>query len=304
MAVLGFDFGTTNSLMSLVQGDRVLSFYDERGLPVPSIVCYEGGKTIVGRDARERLSQAGLGVHDNIVRSPKGLLGREGVIVGGVERSPVDIVREVVSFVCRQVQTSRTVKGLTADRAVVTIPVNMDGYRRSLLRDACRMAGLSVIQFVHEPLAALYGYMRASMNFEEALRKYDRKLLMVFDWGGGTLDLTLCRATGGKLMQIGNDGTDEVGGDVFDEELRNEIERLVRVERSLGADVDVLPEARSRLMAECERAKIDLSTKEAVSIYVGSFFRDVDDPSLDFRLTRPLLESIVSKLVLTHQSPI
>ena len=96
MAVVGFDFGTTNSLISIVQGGRVISFNDEQGLPMPSVVCYEGSKTIVGREARERLSKAGLGVQGNVVRSPKTLLGRESVFVGGVERSPVDIVRDVV----------------------------------------------------------------------------------------------------------------------------------------------------------------------------------------------------------------
>ena len=98
MAVVGFDFGTTNSLISVVQGNRVLSFLDDQGLPVPSVVCYEGSQTIVGRDARERLGHAGLGVQGNVVRSPKTLLGRENLLVGGVERSPVDIVREVVDL--------------------------------------------------------------------------------------------------------------------------------------------------------------------------------------------------------------
>src|SRR3954467_6805934 len=87
MAVVGFDFGTTNSLISVVQGNRVLSFLDDQGLPVPSVVCYEGSQTIVGREARERLGHAGLGIQGSVVRSPKTLLGRESVFVAGVERS-------------------------------------------------------------------------------------------------------------------------------------------------------------------------------------------------------------------------
>jgi molecular chaperone DnaK len=297
MAVVGFDFGTTNSLISVVQGNRVLSFLDDQGLPVPSVVCYEGSQTIVGREARERLGQAGLGVQGNVVRSPKTLLGRESVFVGGVERSPVDIVREVVEFVRRQALDAKTVRNLEADRAVVTIPVMMEGHRRALLRDAFRMAGMSVVQFVHEPLAALYGYLRSSDDFEATLRRYDRQLVLVFDWGGGTLDLTLCRLVDGLLIQVGNDGTDEVGGDWFDDELKNEVERRVRASRSLSDDVEVQAEGRSRLLHACERAKIDLSQRSRVNIYVPNFFRGLDDPDLDFPLSREELDAIVAKLV-------
>jgi len=83
MNVVGFDFGTTNSLISLIKGDRAISFFDDVGLPIPSVVCYEAGSTIVGRDAKRRMATAGLGVYGNIVRSPKMLLGQESVFVDG-----------------------------------------------------------------------------------------------------------------------------------------------------------------------------------------------------------------------------
>lgn len=297
MAVVGFDFGTTNSLISIVQGDRVLSFTDDQGLPTPSVVCYEGTQTIVGREARERISQAGLGVHGNVVRSPKALLGRESVFVGGVERNPVDIVRDVVHFVREQALKTRIVKSLAADRAVVTIPVNMEGRRRALLRDAFRMAGISILQFVHEPLAALYAYLRSSEDLEATMRRYDRQLILVFDWGGGTLDLTLCRIIDGLLVQVGNDGTDEVGGDLFDDALKNEVEKRFRQSKGLTEDVVVQSEARSRLMYACERAKIDLSERSRVNIYVPNFFRGLSDLDLDLPLSRDELNGMVNHLI-------
>ncbi len=297
MSVVGFDFGTTNSLISIVQGGRVISFNDEQGLPIPSVVCYEGSKTIVGREARERLSKSGLGVQGNVVRSPKTLLGRESVFVGGVERSPVDIVRDVVQYVRRYAVAAKTVRNLAVDRAVVTIPVNMEGRRRALLRDAFRMAGMGVVQFVHEPLAALYGYLRSSDDMEVTIRRFDRQLVLVYDWGGGTLDLTLCRLVDGLLVQVGNDGTDEVGGDLFDEELRNEVERRARLARGLADDVDVHADARTRLMHECEKAKIDLSGRSNVNIFVPTFFRGIEDAALDLTLSRGDLEAIVAHLV-------
>jgi len=297
MAVVGFDFGTTNSLVSLVQGDRVIPFLDDQGMPIPSVVCYEGAKSIFGREARERLGKAGLGVHGNIVRSPKMELGKEAIFVGGVERNPVDVVRDVIAYIRQQAIASGIVRGLIVDKATVTIPVNMDGRRRALLRDAFRAAGIAIVQFVHEPLAALYAFMRTSSDFEEKLRQYDRKLILVFDWGGGTLDLTLCRLIDGMLVQIVNDGTDEVGGDVFDETLRNELESRVRKLRALEDTVQVQPDARLRLIHRCEQAKIDLSTRERAQLFVGNFYSRGIDVDLDYALTRQELEEIFSGLL-------
>lgn len=297
MTVVGFDFGTTNSLISIVQGGRVISFNDEQGLPIPSVVSYEGSKIVVGREARERMSKAGFGVQGNLVQSPKTLLGKESVYVGGKERSPVDIVRDVVQYVRSEATQTKTVKNLQADQAVVTIPVNMEGRRRALLRDAFRAAGISIVQFVHEPLAALYGYLRSQEDLKATIRKFDRKLVLVFDWGGGTLDLTLCRVVDGMLVQVGNDGTDEVGGDLFDEEIRNEVERRVRSKMSHSEDVQVHEDARTRLMHECEKAKIDLSGRSNANIFVRTFFHELEDPALDLTLSRDDIEGIVSNLV-------
>jgi len=297
MTVVGFDFGTTNSLISLVQGDRVILFLDHEGLPVPSVVFYEGTHTIVGRDAKERLGSAGLGVQGNVVRSPKMLLGRESVFVGGVERSPVDIVHDVVQYVLDQAIGTRSVRDLVIQKAVVTIPVNMDGPRRRALRDAFRMSGVGIVQFVHEPLAALYAHLRAAKNYEATLRKYDRQLMLVFDWGGGTLDLTLCRLIDGMLVQVVNDGTDEVGGDVFDETLRNEIELRVRRNRGLGEDIKIQPDAMTRLLHSCERAKIELSGRPRARLFVSNFYRHDTDPDLDYALTLEEMEDIFSTLL-------
>ena len=85
MAV-GFDFGTTNSLISVIVGDRAIDVTDDDDLPFPSVVRYEGERIILGREAKESLDTAGVGVHGNAVRSPKFLIGEESVHIGGVER--------------------------------------------------------------------------------------------------------------------------------------------------------------------------------------------------------------------------
>lgn len=297
MSILGFDFGTTNSLVSLVRGTGVIHYLDEEQRPIPSVVCYEGERTIVGRKAKERLAEAGLGVHGNVVRSPKMLLGRDSQFIQGVERNPVDIVADVVRHVVAEAKAGPRGRDLGEIRgAVVTIPVDMDGRRRRALRDAFRAAGLRIVQFVHEPLAALYGYFRTH-DVEAMLRRYERKLILVFDWGGGTLDLTLCRPGGGMVFQIMNDGTDEVGGDVFDETVMNHLAQRLRAERGMAEGVQVHPGAKSRLLDRCERAKIDLSTRARAQVYVGSYFRDVPDEDFDMPLTQEELEKCVAPLL-------
>ena len=221
---IGFDFGTTNSLVSVVSGDRVIDVVDENGRPYPSVVRYEGEEVIVGQEARQALEEVGIGVHGNTVRSPKFLLGQEAVSVGGVERSPVDIVAAVIRHVrAESLRSGQRQRLGNLDRAVVTIPVIMNGPRRAALREAFAQADMSVVQFVHEPLAALYGYLRGADDPGSAIRRLMRRNVLVVDWGGGTLDLTLCRLVPGRILQLRNGGSDEVGGDEFDKVLRDEV---------------------------------------------------------------------------------
>lgn len=296
MSVVGFDFGTTNSLASVVIGNEVITFL-ENEQPIPSVVSFEGGKVEVGRKAHDKLTSAGLGVQGSTVRSPKTLLGREEQLIDGVRRDPVKMVEHVLDHVRRFVLQTKAGRDLPMDRVVATIPVNMEGHRRALLRQAFRQAGMSVVQFVHEPLAALYGHLRMSEGTSDLIRRYDGKLLLVFDWGGGTLDLTLCRVLNGLLVQVANDGTEDVGGDVFDEDLRNEVEKRSRVEQALGDDVEVLPEARKRLLHECEKAKIRLSDRSTWNVYVDPYYQDDKQSDLQVSLSRDDLQDIVGHLV-------
>lgn len=294
--IVGFDFGTTNSLASVVVGDETITFLDS-GRPIPSVVSFEGGKVEVGRKAHDKLVSAGLGVQGSTVRSPKTLLGRDEVFVEGVRRDPVQMVAHVLSHVREFVLGYRDNRVLMMERVVATIPIDMNGRRRALLREAFRQAGMSVVQFVHEPLAALYGFLRSVNGMEDLIKRYNGKLLLVFDWGGGTLDLTLCRVLDGLLVQVANYGTDEVGGDVFDEVLRNEVEKRSRAAQGLGSDVDVLPDARKRLLHECEKVKILLSERGTRDVYVEPYYRSDKHSDLQVNLSRNDLQDIVGHLV-------
>jgi len=156
---------------------------------------------------------------------------------------------------------------------------------------------VSIVQFIHEPHAALYGYLRSEVNYASMLRRYDRKIILVFDWGGGTVDLTLCRLADGMLVQIENDGTSEVGGDVFDETIKNEVVKRVYQTRNLDHSVKTHPDAMTRLLHQCERAKIELSQRTRVELYVPNFFRGVSEEELEFSLSREDLESMTASLL-------
>ena len=301
---IGFDFGTTNSLVSIVNGNRCIPIL-EKGLPHPSVVCYQGTQVIVGRKAKERLANAGVGVMGNVVRSPKTLLGESKVFVEGVPRNPKDMVADIVKHV--RSHASEQQPG-DYGHAVVTIPVDMNGARRRELRDAFRMAGVNIVQFIHEPLAALYGHLCSEVDskgnhvrkpgFEDHLKKLNRELILVFDWGGGTLDLTLCQVVDGMVVQIMNDGCSNVGGDVLDNIIRNEIVMRCLAKRGIAEEIPQQVDAASRLLDRAERAKIELSTKDGFTVFVPDYFRiDQGDRDIEYKLTRDELEEIVTNKV-------
>src|SRR5207247_1284849 len=127
------------------------------------------------------------------VRSPKRLLEQDAPVhVAGRDLDPRDVIAEVLEFLRRDAAAGQATR-YQVDRAVVTIPVKLNGLGRRRLREAANRAGIRVVQFVHEPLAALYAYLRSQSDYRRRLAELDGCRILVFDWGGGTLDLTLCQ---------------------------------------------------------------------------------------------------------------
>jgi len=210
---------------------------------------------------------------------------------------PSTVVSDMLTFL-RDDALSRDYKGNVFDSAVITIPVTMRGTGRADLRQAAQKAGIRIHQFVHEPLAALYGFLRISPHFRQELANLERRLVLVFDWGGGTLDLTLCQVQEGVLTQVVNVGDAEVGGDSFDLRLRQRV-RQKHEEQHPDADWSrSQPGAESRLIHACEAAKIALSGRKSAAIYVRDFLA-LPGPAKDLRgeLTREDLEEAVSDLI-------
>ncbi|MEN1565078.1 Hsp70 family protein, partial [Pseudomonas aeruginosa] len=104
--------------------------------------------------------------------------------------------------------------------------------------------------------------------------------MLVFDWGGGTLDLTLCQLVDGYLVQITNHGCSHLGGDVIDESIMHEVVRRHCAQHAALEGVDVAADAQKKLLARAERAKIDLSSLSQAQIYVPDYFR-INQAGLD-----------------------
>lgn len=292
MTVVGFDFGTTNSLVSVVDNERVYDLLEDDGQPVPSVVRYEGLRTVVGRQAKEALDAHGLGVHGDFVKSPKTYLGAETISVGGVDRSPIDVTSDVIEHVAQQALASMRNNGYLAGitDAVATIPVDMNGSRRNALRDAYARTGIRVVQFVHEPFAALYGHFRPHLG-TDFVRRYDRQNILVVDWGGGTLDLTLCQLNDGRVVQLQNSGTDQLGGDIFDEILRNWV-----LTTATNGHTTVDAGRRRLLRHRCEKLKIALSDDQQATIYVRNF-DPVSGAPLSLQVSRAELEMLAEPMI-------
>lgn len=268
--------------------------------PHPSTVWYRAGETVVGRDARQHLDSGGDAVSGEFVRSPKRLLIRQSpVSVDGSQLDPRDIVAEVLSHIRSDAGSShRGNSAVQFDRAVFTIPVNLDGNGRRALRDAALRAGIGVIQFVHEPLAALYAWLRSQPDFQQRLAELDGRRLLVFDWGGGTLDLTLCLVHDGKLIQIANDGDNEVGGDYFDDLVRANVRRRHAELHGLES-VAALENGGSgtRLLNQCEQAKIALSEHGSYTIFVSNYLRSEQGRNLRIEVNRKDIEEWTAPLI-------
>ncbi len=299
----GIDFGTTNSLAASIIGDRPVPLTDDEGRPHPSVIWYRGSDIVIGREAKQHLDIDQGGAPPGFVRSPKMSLRRQGpIFVDGRPVDPVDAVAEVLKHLKRDATVARErAPGRDLERAVMTIPVDFGGPERRALRQAARAAGISVVQFVHEPVAALYGYLRSQPDMNRELARLEGRSVLVFDWGGGTLDLTLCKIQGGSIMQVANAGNNEVGGDEFDNRLRN----LFRTKHAAAHRLDDIsaleqPGMAAKLLNQCELVKIHLSDPhtESEDVILRNYLKvDGSARNLVSSVTRAELEEASRSIV-------
>ena len=268
---IGIDFGTTNSLVvaySQLTSDKNICLDDEL-LPHPSIVWYrQADSPIVGREAKKQIHSFAVAAGNRFVRSVKRLLGKDKPIeVFGENKSAVDVASDIFRYLKHQ---ALEVHKVDVSEAVVTVPVYMDGRARRDLRKAAENAGIFIKTFIHEPFAALYAFLVESGG--NLLATPESINCVVFDCGGGTLDVTVVRIQNGYVHELAVSGLDDLAGDYFDSLLGHIVKIKFCEAHHIGIE-DLEPSRRATdvLEARCEQAKIRLSDLEMATVEIAGF---------------------------------
>lgn len=286
----GIDFGTTNTAVVkclLTDQGMTLTPYGENDQPVPSLVALHPEKSSVfGWEVKKRRSQLiASGYH--VISSFKSILGtKEYIAVGEKQYSPIDITALFLSYVKEQVE-KRT--GENLKDAVIAIPVDFKPEQRRDLREAAKRAGIKVKSFVSEPTAAYVSCRREMAGASN---------VVVFDWGGGTLDVSLISVEGCEVSELAVAGR-RLGGNDIDLMLAKHIHaKIMHQAAEARSFEDLSPAERDNIIGCAEEAKKRLSGEEFSPIrlmrYAGKTIVR-DSVSLD-EFSR-LIESSVNEAV-------
>jgi molecular chaperone DnaK len=242
--IVGIDLGTTNSGVALVRegAPQMLPHGDER--IIPSVVGYAGhGDWLVGTPARNQYVLD----PDNTVRSIKRHMGTDyQVSLGGHSFTP----QEISAFVLRELKTiAERNLGHEVSDAVITVPAYFPDAARQATRDAGQIAGLQVRRIINEPTAAALAY---------GLNMAEDQVVLVYDLGGGTFDVSLVELMGGIVEVRASHGNTRLGGDDFDGRLAERVANWFEAQH--GVDLRQDRRAWARLIRAAEAAKIELSS--------------------------------------------
>ena len=278
--IVGIDLGTTNSLVGAVIEGNVRLFADSAGNELlPSVVGVgAGGEVLVGRTAKNRRILDPEGT----VVSVKRLMGSDARRrVGTRELSPAQISALILGAL---VDRAGQQLGHRPQRAVITVPAYFDDAQRQATRDAGELAGLHVERLVNEPTAAAMTYRTGA-----------EQLVLVFDLGGGTFDVSILERDEDLLEVKTSRGDTKLGGDDIDHALTDLVlERLGGKRRPVEAD----PRAMTRLVEAVERAKIALSERDEVRLFDPFLAGEGEAAThLDLPLTRADVDRVARPFV-------
>lgn len=273
---IGLDFGTTNTLCAWMDGDNALIVPNDRGeRATPSVIAYsDSGELLLGASARNQ-AMADPG---SALFGVKRLLGKtRSVEFGGATRSIEDAASAIVAKARRDAERFL---GFEVDSAVVTVPARFSDPQRRAVRAAVGKAGLRAVRIMNEPSAAALARAWTGSRDEQ-----DR-LVLVYDFGGGTFDATVLRARRGSCFVLSSEGDDSLGGMDIDAAMYRDVS--ARFKSEFGIDADSDPYLSRMLVDLCEKAKIELSTRDEALIAVP-FLRGPDGivhPSVKFERQR------------------
>ena len=310
--VIGIDLGTTNSVVSVMEGGQPAVIVNQEGSRItPSVVgITKDGERLVGQVAKRQA----VTNPENTIFSVKRFMGRKHEeLVGEIKRVPYKVVRaqngdawieardkklsppEISAMVLAKLkQAAEDHLGEKVTDAVITVPAYFNDAQRQATKDAGQIAGLNVLRIINEPTAAALAY---------GLDKKKDETIAVYDFGGGTFDISVLEVGEGIVEVKATNGDTHLGGDDLDDRI---IEWLAsEFKKSDGVDLSKDRMALQRLKEGAEKAKIELSTALETEINLPFITADQTGPKhLQIKLTRARLEQLVDDLLQRTMAPV
>ncbi len=305
--VIGIDLGTTNSCVSIREGDENRVIENSEGArTTPSMVAFtENGERLVGQSAKRQAVTnptntlyavkrlIGRRFEDPTVEKDRGLVpypivkGENGdawVEARGQKYAPSQISAFVLG---KMKETAETYLGEPVTQAVITVPAYFNDAQRQATKDAGRIAGLEVLRIINEPTAAALAY---------GMEKKNGGTVAVYDLGGGTFDVSILEISDGVIEVKSTNGDTFLGGEDFDARVIDYLADEFKREQGINLRNDKL--ALQRLKEAAEKAKIELSSSKETEINLPFITADATGPKhLVLKLSRAKLESLVDDLI-------
>ena len=303
--VIGIDLGTTNSCVSVIEGNSPVIVVNSEGKrTTPSIISFKDGDRMVGDPAKRQA----VTNPKNTIYSVKRFIGSKfSEVSKEAKKMPYDVVKgnkDVVtlkvgdkSYVPQEVsavvlqhlkKTAEDYLGTSVTDAVITVPAYFNDAQRNATKEAGEIAGLKVLRIINEPTAAALAY---------GMDKKDKDMTVaVYDLGGGTFDVSILELGDGVFEVKSTNGDTHLGGDNFDEKIIDWL--LDEFKSEHGMDLSKDASALQRLRESAEKAKVELSNSTTSEINLPYITADSSGPKhLVRNLTRAKFESMVEVLV-------
>jgi molecular chaperone DnaK len=292
--IIGIDLGTSNSAAAVLMGGRPSIIPSAEGTSVggkafPSVVAFtKDGQLLVGEPARR---QAATNAEGTVVAAKRKMGTTHHFRAHGKEYTP----QQVSAFLLQKIKRdAEAFLGEPVTKAVITVPAYFNDNQRQATKDAGEIAGLEVVRIINEPTAAALAY---------GLDKKADTRILVFDLGGGTLDVTILELGSGVFEVKSTSGDTQLGGTDMDAALLEWA--MAEFHRKEGLDLRRDPTAVTRVREAVERAKIELSTTLTTEVNVPFLAQDVKGPKhLQVQLSRAKLEDLVRPIVERCRRPV
>ncbi len=292
--IIGIDLGTSNSAAAVMIGGKPTIIPSAEGATVagktvPSYVAMtKDGQVLVGEPARR---QAAINPEGTVTAVKRSMGTKEKVKLFDKEYTP----EQISSFILQKIKKdTEAFLGEKVEKAVITVPAYFNDDQRQATKNAGEIAGLEVVRLVNEPTAAAFAY---------GIDRSEKELkILVFDFGGGTLDVTIMDFGGGVFEVKSTAGDTHLGGKDMDEALINYI--VEEFKRENGIDLSNDKMAIQRVREAAEKAKIELSSVLETQVNLPFITADASGPKhLVMNITRAKLESLVEPIVKKCSGP-